>query len=67
MNEMARLAHSCFSPGLGREGEDTNLGFFYEPRGPVSYPTQFFFWEDLQNTFFLGQRMSPGLELASGA
>lgn len=69
MNGMARLAHSCPPPppDLGREGGDSILGFLYEPRGPVSYPTQFFFWEDLQNAFFLGQRMSPGLELASGA
>ncbi|KAK1836863.1 hypothetical protein QBC39DRAFT_337510 [Podospora conica] len=57
------------SPATGRGG-NYYLGFFYEPRGPVSYPTQFFFWEDLQNAFFLGQqRMSPGmeLELAGGA
>ena len=46
------------------------LGFFYEPRGPVSYPAQFFFWEDLQNNYYLGPRTSPGFEaemLASNA
>lgn len=46
------------------------LGFFYEPRGPVSYPAQFFFWEDLQNNYYLGPRGSPGFEpdmLASSA
>jgi hypothetical protein len=32
------------------------LGFFYEPRGPVSYPAQLFFWEDLQNSYYLGAR-----------
>jgi hypothetical protein len=52
MNCMARLAHSCSSPDLGREGGGIILGFFYEPRGPVSYRMQFFFWEDLQNAFF---------------
>lgn len=60
------LFFTPFSLTWGEVGKDSTNSrcFLYEPRGPVSYPAQFFFWEDLQNSCYFS---SHQLEMTGGA